>query len=312
MTDAKNKRGSITLETAIALPLLLFVAFSLLQYPVAAQAGLLIRNAADNTAAETAMVVAASDAAGIDDGLQRVLEEAVGDPEAAGRLLDISAVLAGGPFIRERIIHWMTPGDRTDPCLKGVHDLDVRIEGALSDGEVYLHVSYRLDLLFGTRSASFDTLLPVAHSVSGSSVSADSDGVWSLDNLERGRVLRIRNGGNLPMGYPVIAAYREGTATSIRSMDVTAPGLQSEDSVFDALCEEIDLLSSFDGTDRPWGSGQIHIQPGDIRSRILFLVIPENPMGPVVRAEMERAAVYADCAGISLVVSAQGISNRYA
>ncbi|MBP7402173.1 MAG: hypothetical protein KBA30_06115, partial [Clostridia bacterium] len=301
---------SITIETAIALPLLLFSTCAVLQIPLAVRAGQLLRIAAENTAAETALAMAALDMAGVDEAMENLLEKAVGDMDAASRLVDAGTVLLGGSVLRARMIHWLVPDTGADPSLRLLHGLDVRTEGALTDGAVYLHVECSVSLLIGSRPLSFDTLLPISSLPALSGTAEKDDDIWSLGNLERGRILRIRNGGNLPLGYPVIAAFRDGTAVSIRSMDTTAPGLREEGAVYAALCRELDALSGFDGTRKPWGKNGIAIAPGDIRNREFLLVVPDNPMEETVRTGIETARSYAESLGIRLTLSAQGTSVR--
>ena len=108
------------------------------------------------------------------------------------------------------------------------------------------------------------------------------------------------------MGYPVISAYREGSALSIRSMDTTSRSLQSEATVYRELCEEIDLIAAFDGTDNPWGSKQIWIKPDEIRHRELLLVIPVNPMSEGTQAGIEQAKAYASQYGVLFTIAMQG------
>ena len=306
MRRRTGKRGSITLETAIALPLLLFFAISILQYPAMARAGIHMRNAADNAAAEISMVIAASDAIGLSEFLRSLASEAVEDEEIARRLLGIAASLAGSEILLDRMNYWLAQDNIPPSVRRMVSELDVSLEGVLSSQEIYVHVRYNLATMTGSRSASFYSYFPAVPQYEGHLGRVTEDNFWALDNLERGRILRIRNGGNLPMGYPVISAYREGSALSIRSMDTTSRSLQSEATVYRELCEEIDLIAAFDGTDNPWGSKQIWIKPDEIRHRELLLVIPVNPMSEGTQAGIEQAKAYASQYGVLFTIAMQG------
>jgi hypothetical protein len=202
--------------------------------------------------------------------------------------------------------HWLSQGKISWSGLKMASELEASLEGALSGQEVYLHVRYRLATLTGFRTASFYTYLPVSRQAGKPPGSTTGDNVWSLDNLERGRILRIRNGGNLPLGYPVIAAFREGQAITIRSMDTTSRSFQSETAVYRELCDEIDLLADFNGTDKPWGSARIWIKPDEIRHRELLLVIPDNPPSTGTQAGIDQAKSYAILHGILFSIVEQG------
>ena len=306
MRKGRGKRGSIALETAIALPMLLFVAVSILQYPAIVRVGIHIRNAADNAAAEMAMVIAASEAAGLGDYMRSLASGALRDEEISVRVLGVAASLAGSDLLLGRMRYWLSQDKGSDSSLKMASELEADLEGVLSGQEIYLHVRYRLATLTGSRTASFYTYFPVSRQAGGLIGSHADDNVWMLDNLERGRTLRIRNGGNLPMGYPVIAAYREGHAMAIRSMDTTSRSFQSEATVYRELCDEIDLLAAFNGTDKPWGSSRIWIKPGEIRHRELLLVIPVNPIGAETQYGIDKAKAYARQQEILLSIIMQG------
>lgn len=306
-----RKRGSITLETAIALPLLFFIAMCLLQYSSMVRIGLLIRNAADNTAAETVLILTAADALNVDDILRSALAKSGEDTDIPGRIMDAAAVLAGGPFIRQRMIFWLNSEKPPDPLLKNVRDLEVMIEGALTGKEIYIRIAYKMVTLLGMRTASFETHLPVSSNPdSANGGLSDSDDIWARDNLTRGRILRIRNGGNLPIGYPVLSGFREGVAMNIRSIDTTAPTMQDEDNVFREICSEVDALISFNGTEKPWGKSQVWIREDDITRKELLLVIPENQLQASTENGIDRAFEYAAQKGVSVSLSRQGQADR--
>ena len=54
----------------------------------------------------------------------------------------------------------------------------------------------------------------------------NEDDIWSLDNFTRGRRIREIFHANLPSNFPGIAAYSNGVATLIHSLDVTAASYQ--------------------------------------------------------------------------------------
>ena len=103
-----------------------------------------------------------------------------------------------------------------------------------------------------------------------------NNNIWEKDNFERGRLIGIRFGANLPIGYPVIDGFYEGTALSIRSMDLTKKTWQDTEAARREIEIELEELASFSGTSSPWGSDEIHITNEDIYWRILRIIIPEN------------------------------------
>lgn len=308
-----GRKGSIALETAIALPLFLFFAMSILQYLVAAGSVSLLRSATDNAASETALLMAAAEAAEVDDVVDTWIREQIGDAMAAERLRDFGTRLLAEVFLEERMVHWLEAAGAERATNRLLDHFSACIESTLSGDTLYARVEYQMTLLAGSATGAFDALIPFSPQSNACSQggAGESDPVWEMDNFSRGRVFRTRNGGNLPMGYPVIASFRDGVATSIRSMDITAPSLGEEGAVWAEVRDEIDALRDFEGTDKPWGKESIVINSGDIRHRVLLLILPENQYSAVVEEQLDQATNYAVINGIELAVLRQGVSHRF-
>jgi hypothetical protein len=256
------------------------------------------------TAAETA---GAGNAAG-----SWILDQ-IKDPEVAERLRDFGTRLLFEVFFEERMNHWMAECGSSLPERQLLEHFSVCIESTLTGEALFARVDYRMTLLWRKTQGAVDVLIPY-FPLSGSAMqgrAAKDDAVWEMDNFSRARIFRIRNGGNLPMGYPVIASYRVGVATSIRSMDITAPSLKTEGAVWAELREEIDALSSFEGTDKPWGKESIVIHRSEIRRRVLLLILPENPVGECIEEQLNQAVSYAGISGVEMAVLRQGVSRRF-
>jgi len=135
------------------------------------------------------------------------------------------------------------------------------------------------------------------------------DGLWSLNNFQRGKKIRKIFGANLPDSFPVIASFKSGTATMIKSMDVTARSYQGGEGVEKKLCEYIDILSAYNGQEKPWGRTGIVIRQNEIKTKQLLLVIPSNPVSEEVQEAVNRCAEYAKTKGIELRVERYGYKN---
>lgn len=133
--------------------------------------------------------------------------------------------------------------------------------------------------------------------------------IWSLDNFTRGNRLRALFGGNLPSSFPVIARFDSGTATMIKSMDLTARSYQDASVVEEKVVEYIEKLRDFRGQEEPWGKSGIVIKESDIKSKRLLLVVPENEVKPETAAALERCRATASAAGIELVVERYGMKK---
>ncbi len=140
-------------------------------------------------------------------------------------------------------------------------------------------------------------------------VNETANNIWSEHVFSRGRYFRELEGGNLPSNYPVIARFEDGVATSIKSMDLTAPSYQSAENLSKQVSEHAQKLGGFKGT-KNWGKDGITISENQISSRVLRLVIPENTpqqLLQTLRSEQRRLANE----GISLDWQMHGKSDMY-
>ncbi len=304
--------GSIALETAVILPLFLLLAVIILQFSFAMHALLLLRHAAENAAQETALLITLIEASGLEGSLERVLAGQSDETQVMAKLLAMTSRLGYEVFFENRMGYWMAESNTSQRTKKGLHAIHARIENALSEESLYVCVTYEMARLTGNDTGSFEVYIPVIpYENHQQSVGSANDPLWDLDNFTRGRTLRQRNGGNLPIGYPVIASYRDGLVTSIRSLDFTAPSWRQKDAIFQSLRVEIDALSAFEGTAAPWGRDQIDIHPGMIHTKVFLVIVPENTRLEDVDEQLTRAATYAQSKGVRLSVLSQGISTRY-
>ena len=100
--------------------------------------------------------------------------------------------------------------------------------------------------------------------------------VWQYDNFERGKILRRRFGGNLPIGFPLLSGYINGKALIIKSMDLTAKTWGSTLEVKIQMQDVINNLAKYEGMPSPWGEKKIVIPINEIRRRYVKFIIPEN------------------------------------
>ncbi|HOA31066.1 MAG TPA: hypothetical protein PKM70_03985 [Clostridia bacterium] len=122
--------------------------------------------------------------------------------------------------------------------------------------------------------------------------------VWSLNNFERGRIIRQVFGANLPSNYPVIAKFDNGKATMIKSLDHTAKTYQDVNTFKMAIKSMILELSEFNGRDY----GGVSIKAGDIKRRELILVMPTNDMNPAQEFALMEISSYCLAKNIVLIV----------
>lgn len=151
-------------------------------------------------------------------------------------------------------------------------------EREMTDDVIYFTSVYSLHTPFGAQSKAFTIPLRTWYrgDLSGKIRKIVNGNVWKMDNFERGKFLRVRFGGNLPLGFPVLSGFSNGNALVIKSMDLTKPTWIDPLQVRMQLLSEVSELVKFRGTDNPWGKNSINIGYDDIMQRIFKLIIPEN------------------------------------
>ncbi len=154
---------------------------------------------------------------------------------------------------------------------------NVYAEKSITGGAAYLICDYELKTPLSRTDKSYVipvTLWESRRTLPAADKESEDPDIWKRDNFERGVFFRKRFGGNLPLGYPVIAGFSNGCALSIRSIDLNKKSWDDPDDVCCELEDEIDDLTAFKGTELPWGSDKIYIREKDIKTRIMKIVIP--------------------------------------
>ncbi len=179
---------------------------------------------------------------------------------------------------------------------------DVACEMRLAEDRLRVTVRYGFATPFGVLPRRAALSVPLWISGDGTLDERETRNVWTLGNLARGRALRIRFGANLPLGYPCIAAYREGRATLIHSMDLSPYGWRDAAGAEDEIRSRLRALAAFDGTPAPWGADGIDIPPGAIVERRFLLVVPSNADEARFGPALASAQAEAEALGLRLEV----------
>lgn len=310
----RRKAGSFALEAAVALPGFLLVATLLLTGMLAARAGIQVDMALGRLGRIVALAGPAADFVGVDRlggalesagaGDLRPLLERVGMEALTDLLVSgTSSLLLPAVFDAEYESVASQGGFDGLPFVgAGERRWRIECESRLTDDRVRITLCYSLRTPFGPIERRSTALLPLWASGDGTRDPGSAENVWNLGNLERGRALRARFGGNLPMGYPVLSAFREGMATVVHSMDLSARGWQDLGEAERELMERVGALAAFDGTPLPWGSDGIAIEPGSIRMRRFLLVVPVNSDDVRSAPLLERCSRSASDQGVLLSV----------
>jgi hypothetical protein len=120
-------------------------------------------------------------------------------------------------------------------------------------------------------------------------VDSSTESIWKADNFTRGQVIRQMYGANLPDNFPVIAAFENGMATMIKSVNHMATTYK-EASVFEkSVRRMIDELVGF----KEGEAGNIKVKSKDVYCKRLVLVIPENDLSMSQQKALENLMRYA-------------------
>lgn len=122
--------------------------------------------------------------------------------------------------------------------------------------------------------------------------------VWDKDKIERGQIIRQLEAANLPSKFPTIAKLENGTAISIKSMNIDEKYYQKGSNIKTKLKQYIEKLSEFNGGK----SGGVTVGTSDFYRKELVLVIPETTITTAQKIAIEECKSIALQKGITLSI----------
>jgi filamentous hemagglutinin len=125
-------------------------------------------------------------------------------------------------------------------------------------------------------------------------VNQRTSGVWQLPPFQRGTTIHQMLGENLPPNFPVIDRFMNGTATSIKTLNLSASTYQNIASLISKVQGYINSLVNFQGAQR--------LQAPMIAARELVLAIPAGTSTPAQWAALQGLQQYAANLGITLTI----------
>lgn len=128
---------------------------------------------------------------------------------------------------------------------------------------------------------------------------AAGENPWKMGWAKRGDYFSEKLGANLPRTFKTIDRFVDGTATSIKSIDLNAATYQDGARLTYRLNDYIDKLATYSGG----RMGTLTISPESITARILSFAVPRNSMTEIQRAAFETARLRAKAFGIDLKVT---------
>lgn len=327
MTAKKNRQsGMATLEAAVILPLTLTLIFFLFSAIRLVREDSLIRYAIDQTCEEMALLLPAAEALasplasaapGIQDFLAEILPAQGMQEVITTMAADLGSSLVFSNLIHSRMDYWLDEA-RSGLSLDRIsHKRQVFLNWNSGDSVIGLTVNYRQSTLIGSIQKSAHGVIPIWSSGSLTGSSSDSQNennagdIWSQGNFQRGQEFRLMFGGNLPFNFPVIASWDGSTATSIKSMDLTAPSYSFAEGADRQLQLHLSDLANFRGASLTLEGADYSVAADQIAGKRLILVIPENYPGWLDQSQRSDWLAQADGLGIQLEIREYGTSLRY-
>ncbi|MCR5528532.1 MAG: hypothetical protein K6F49_04855 [Saccharofermentans sp.] len=327
----RSKRGSITIETAIAFTVTLCFITSVLTAVSLIRTDVLMQRAVSNTCEDFALLtplsVTAADTVSTltnmlpdgtseeqdtDNATSLMVQRLSGFDIASDRSLTEAVFdLALSSHFEDDIAQkYVEYNDGSEFFLPDTIDVDFDID--THNGFIAVIVSYSVDTIVGPVTMHVTDGIPFYGDLelflNGSEDTEESEeDVWGMNNLDRGQWFEEHYGSNLPHTFPVINDLQDGVATSYLSIDLNRPTNQSQERVERSVTEEIDSLASFNGADVNIGGTSYNISASDIDSRRLVIVIPSNSPEDGVRY-IEDLEDYAEANNVELVITTYGTS----
>ncbi|MDD2533584.1 MAG: hypothetical protein PHC86_02650 [Eubacteriales bacterium] len=303
------RRGSLALETALVLPVVLLIIAFFMALNVHEQRRLLVAQALDATCAEFSLIKPLQD--------QLVPESSTASFSLPTWLVDEGEALVSEALISARVIDWIDQLHDQSLFQRSSlipQDLTIEIQDDFQTSALWFIARYPEQILGYTYTAHVVALCPVWRLPAlATTILSDSekDGVWLLDNFARGQTFRQIFHANLPYDFPVIASWANQRATLIHSLDLTAPTYQKTSEISSVLRVKISQLAAFQGANYQREAEQIRIKASEIESRQIILIVPENYDATRLASVIDEMIAFSNEQGIQFVVRPYGVSHRY-
>ena len=328
----KDKKGSVTIETSICFTLVLLLIAGIVSAINLYRTDILmsrsVNQCCENMSLLYPVTVPAGDAASVllnafpDTGVEgtkassvigTVLKAVGGLNTLSGFKLEeaiLEGVLAGTMAKNIEKCYKMRNGGSSFFC---PDDIDVRFDISSKRHIIEVTVDYSVVTIAGKKHKQIFQIIPLYGDSSlileGSDPKNGVKDIWDQDNFNRGEAFRKVFGTNLPKTFPVIDNYKDGNATALKTIDLTAPYYKSKSRINDSIKSDIDELSKFNGAEKKINGKNYKV--GNIKNKSLTVVIPEN--SPQDRKDViSSLKEYARTKGVTLDIKEYGNSSKYA
>ena len=328
----KNKKGSVTIESAICFSTVLILIACIISAINLYRTDILmtrsVNQCCENLSLMYPLTVPAGDAASV---LLNAFPDTGVEGTKAGSVLKTVAKAAGGlnsvsgHRLEEAVLEGVLSGTMAKNIAKNYKqrnggssffcpdDIDVRFNISTKRHIIEVTTDYSVITVAGRKKRTIYSVIPLYGDSSlileGDDPGQRSSDIWNQNNFSRGDEFRKIYGSNLPKTYPVIDSYKNGTAMSLKTIDLTSPYYKSKSRLVNTVKNDIDELGAFKGGSKTINSKEYNVS--NIKSRTLKVIIPSN--SPQERRDIVKSLTeYAAGKGVRLVIQEYGNSTRYA
>lgn len=327
----RDKKGSVTIESSICFTGVLILIACMMSALNLYKTDILMTRAVNQCCENISLVypltVPAGDAASV---LLNAFPDSGVDGNKAGSILGTVAKVIGGidnitgHKLQEKILDGTIAGTMAKNITDNYKqrnggssffcpdDIDVRFDISSKRHIIEVAVDYSVLTLAGRKQRTVYTIIPLYGDSSlilqGDDTENTSADIWSKNNFSRGDEFRKIFGSNLPKTYPVIDSYENGNASSLKTIDLTAPYYKTGSKITGNIKADIDELSKFNGGAKVIDGKEYSV--GSIKKKTLTVVIPKNT--PQERRDKVSSLTdYAKSKGVDLVIKEYGNSTKY-
>ena len=307
-----TEMASISLEAALALPILLliFLQLGMSMYAIAAERA--IFTALYNVSKEGNLLLATEEharsiylnEAGKVVEAERSSEERNNESAFSALLKDSLLTRIGSYFFEERLNIWFNETKYEKLAVPLLRKAKFFMQRPQKSQLGRLHLYYEIPGIWQNLERRQSVLLNNWSGFRAATSEKDEleeeslpDDIWSWDNFSRGQAFAAKYGANLSRFHPVVAKAEVGQVTMIKSINLTANTYRYETALVSEVKQWLDNLTAFEGT----------AETGEVINKKLLVIVPED--SPLAALEiLAKQAPNAAQSGIELQI----VSDQYA
>lgn len=332
----RNKKGTVTLEAAIAFTITLVLLASIVSAICFYRTDILMKRSVEQTCEKMALLypVSVPSTDLMSAAVNAFPDIGVGNTKGGDIIskvlsFGIGADNATGKTLKELILQGLFSKTMEEQIRKAYIERnggskffcpdEIEVYFAINERHHIIEVltEYSVVTIAGRKTRSVYSVIPLygeqvlllnSEESKTKETDKDKDNIWSLSNFERGEAFRDKYGANLPKTFPVIDSVNGGEVTAIRSIDLTSPYYQDVSNIEKKIKDDIKALKKFEPQSATINGQKYTVDRVD--SRHLKVIIPENS-GQIGREAVENLKGYAFVQGVILDICEYETSERY-